>query len=282
MTKRVIAAVCTLALLFGMLLFGQFVGVEENQKISLCEEKEESLVVLPEEVGQTVLPEESLEQSDSLPVFLDFETAAPEEHLIPNFPILYQMPELPTGCEITALTMVLHYYGYDVDKTTMAGRYLPTVPASFSYGADGRRYGGDLQEYFVGDPFRQLGYICGTPAIVTAANDYLADAESTLRAVDYSGSTPEELYELVSEDVPVVVWVTIGMADRRETQGWYIESGDYVEWSTNDHGAVLIGYSDSTVTIADPIAGVVEYDRQQFESVFVSRQNQCVVLEEMG
>ncbi len=109
----------------------------------------------------------------------------------------------------------------------------------------------------------------------------MADAESTLRAVDYSGSTPEELYELVSEDVPVVVWVTIGMADRRETQGWYIESGDYVEWSTNDHGAVLIGYSDTTVTIADPIAGLVEYDRQQFERVFASRQNQCVVLEEV-
>ena len=282
MTKRIVAGVCALAVMFGMLFFSQSLGTEQDPKISLCDEKEESLSVLPGEVEQTVLPEESSEESSSLPVFLDLETAVPGAHLISDFPILYQMPELPTGCEITALTMVLHYYGYEVDKTTMAGQYLPTVLASFSYGADGRRYGGDLQEYFVGDPFRQLGYICGTPAIVTAANDYLADAESTLRAVDYSGSTPEELYELVSEDVPVVVWVTIGMADRRETQGWYIESGDYVEWSTNDHGAVLIGYSDTTVTIADPIAGLVEYDRQQFERVFVSRQNQCVVLEEMG
>ena len=37
-------------------------------------------------------------------------------HEIQDFEIIYQEPELPTGCEITALTMVLHYYGFDVDK----------------------------------------------------------------------------------------------------------------------------------------------------------------------
>ena len=30
-----------------------------------------------------------------------------------------QMPELPTGFEITALTMMLDHYGYAVDKTVM-------------------------------------------------------------------------------------------------------------------------------------------------------------------
>lgn len=77
----------------------------------------------------------------------------------------------------------------------------------------------------------------------------------------------------------VVVWVTISMADRRAAQGWYTENGDYVDWSTNDHGAVLIGYTDTTVTIADPISGRMEYSREQFEKVFSSRGNRCVVLE---
>ncbi len=52
-----------------------------------------------------------------------------------------------------------------------------------------------------------------------------------------------------------------------------------MDWSTNDHGAVLIGYTETTVTIADPISGRMEYDREQFEEVFASRGNQCVVLE---
>ena len=46
----------------------------------------------------------------------------------------------------------------------------------------------------------------------------------------------------------------------------------------NDHGAVLIGYSEDTVTIADPISGFMEYDKEQFEDVYESRGRQSVVL----
>ena len=97
-------------------------------------------------------------------------------------------------------------------------------------------------------------------------------------AMAKKGVSPEKLYQWVSEDTPVVVWCTIDMADRYEISGWYTENGDYVEWSQNDHGAVLIGYDENQVTIADPITGVVEYDKAQFESVFKSRGSQCVIL----
>src|SRR5690606_26676624 len=36
-----------------------------------------------------------------------------------NVPIISQLPELPTGCEITAVTMMLQYLGLDVDKITL-------------------------------------------------------------------------------------------------------------------------------------------------------------------
>lgn len=206
------------------------------------------------------------------------QASRPDSFRLADFPVLYQMPELPTGCEITALTMVLHFYGYPVDKTTMAADYLPKARANLHEGADGRLYGGDLRNYFIGDPFTEAGYICGTGAIVTAANTYLQDAGSSLQAVDESGAAPEQLYDFVSEGTPVVVWVTIGMADRRQAEGWYTEDGTYVDWSTNDHGAVLIGYAPDTVTIADPLAGIVEYSRSQFESVYAERGSQCVLL----
>lgn len=207
------------------------------------------------------------------------EVPLPEEYLIDNFEITYQMPELPTGCEITALTMALNYYGYGIDKVTMAAQYLPTAAANLYYGADGTLYGSDLNQYFIGDPATEFGYVCGTGAIVTAADSYLSETGSELRAKDMTGTEPEELYEMVSEDIPVVVWVTIGMADRQPAQGWYTENGEYVDWSTNDHGAVLIGYSEDTVTIADPISGLTEYSRGQFESVFESRGRQCEILQ---
>ena len=135
-----------------------------------------------------------------------------------------------------------------------------------------------MNQYFVGDPTTETGIACWTDAILTAANTYLKDEKSELHAEDKNGAAPEELYRLVSQNVPVVVWCTIGMQDRIAEDGWYTEDGEYVDWAYTDHGAVLIGYSKDTVTIADPISGKVEYDRAQFESVFKSRNNKCVIL----
>lgn len=72
---------------------------------------------------EQVVPNE-IESSDSL---------FSESYVIQDFPIIYQMPELPTGCEITAMTMVLNYYGYSVDKVQMATQYLPTLPSAGAF-----------------------------------------------------------------------------------------------------------------------------------------------------
>lgn len=206
--------------------------------------------------------------------------AEPDSYRIEDFPLIMQMPELPTGCEITALTMALNYYGFQIDKVTMATEYLPTLPSADVYiTEDGILYGNDMNQFFIGDPASENGVICGTGAIVTAADLFLENAGSDMRAVDRSGSNVQELYQLVSEDIPVVVWCTIGMDDRNIQQGWYTEQGEYVDWAKNDHGAVLIGYNSDYVTIADPLEGIVEYNRTQFERVFESRNQQCVTIE---
>ena len=197
-----------------------------------------------------------------------------------DFDIIEQYPELPTGCEITAMTMVLNYYGYNVDKVTMALDYMPKVQAEFYRSEDGRLMGPDLENYFVGDPTEETGYICGTGAIVTEANAYLTDVGSDMTAVAMKNAQPEELYDLIDQGTPVVIWCTINMEDRAETDGWYREDGTYMEWSTNDHGAVLIGYDEDTVTVADPIYSRITVSRVQFEKIFAERGGQCVILTE--
>ena len=196
-----------------------------------------------------------------------------------DFDIIEQYPELPTGCEITAMTMVLNYYGYNVDKVTMALDYMPKVQAEFYRSEDGRLMGPDLENFFVGDPTEETGYICGTGAIVTAANRYLADVGSDLTAAAMKNAQPEKLYDLIDQGTPVVIWCTINMEDRAETDGWYREDGTYMEWSTNDHGAVLIGYDEDTVTVADPIYSRITVSRDQFEKIFAERGGQCVILQ---
>ena len=196
-----------------------------------------------------------------------------------DFDIIEQYPELPTGCEITAMTMVLNYYGYQVNKVTMALDYMPKVQAEFYRSEDGRLMGPDLENFFVGDPTEETGYICGTGAIVTAANRYLADVGSDLTATAMKNVQPEKLYDLIDQGTPVVIWCTINMEDRAETDGWYREDGTYMEWSTNDHGAVLIGYDEDTVTVADPIYSRITVSRDQFEKIFAERGGQCVILQ---
>ena len=197
-----------------------------------------------------------------------------------DFEIMEQYPELPTGCEITAMTMVLNYYGYNVDKVTMALDYMPKIQAEFYRGEDGRLMGPDLENFFVGDPTEETGYICGTGAIVTAANAYLTDVGSDMTAVAMKNAQPEELYDLIDQGTPVVIWCTINMEDRAETDSWYREDGTYMEWSTNDHGAVLIGYDEDTVTVADPIYSRITVSRVQFDKIFAERGGQCVILTE--
>lgn len=225
--------------------------------------------------------QESVSSADNYNVSTD-DTAAetlPEFHIISDFPYIPQMPELPTGCEITALTMLLNYYGYDVDKNTMATEYLPTSSANLYYDYSGVLRGTNLNDYFIGDPTTSNGCVCGTGAIITAANNYLADVNGTMTAKDITGYSFDDLYELIDNDIPIVVWITIGMAERSEPSGWYTEDGEYVDWSHSDHAGVLIGYTENTVTIADPISGEIEYERSAFESVYTSRGSHGVILE---
>ena len=200
------------------------------------------------------------------------------DYSLPSFPEVLQNPELPKGCEITALTMLLNYYGYDIDKVELSDRYLPKARENLHNGADGKLVGTDLNEFFIGDP-KGDGHVCGSGAIVTAANNYLEEQGSDRWAISQNGATTEKLYQLVCHGIPVIVWVTIDMAERNTPTGWHTEAGDYVDWSTNDHTAVLIGYTEKTVRIADPLEGVVEYDKDKFEAAFESRSRQCVILQ---
>lgn len=209
----------------------------------------------------------------------DYINRIPGAHMIEDFPLIYQEPELPTGCEITSLTMVLNYYGYDVDKVTMAEDYLPTVSGTGTYYSGGRKYGVDMNNYFIGNP-EGHGRVCGTGAITTAANDYLSDQGSYLHATDIRGTSVEELYELVEEDIPVVTWVTISCGDRGEpVESWYTEYGEEVDWSRQDHCVALIGVTDDTVIIADPIEGIVQHSKEDFEQAYESRDERSVIIE---
>lgn len=179
---------------------------------------------------------------------------------------LSQYPELPTGCEITSLTMVMNYLGFPVSKTTMASKYLV-------------RGGVDFWNAFVGDPFREDGFGCYAQPIVEAANRYFTEKKAAARAVNCSGSSFDDLLEQVQKGVPVIVWNTMGMEPARETVIW--DTGrKKLTWLAPEHCVVLIGYNLDTgkVSVADPTAGMVERDLEVFKKRYLEMHAQAVCI----
>ncbi len=107
---------------------------------------------------------------------------------------LLQLPEFPSGCEPTSLTIVLRAMGYDVDIGDMFEGYVP-LDATWTDSTS-----------FLGDPYEGGG--CFPPVIVNAANDFLSDHGSTATAMDITGSTFDEVLAIADAGMPVILWTT--------------------------------------------------------------------------
>lgn len=166
--------------------------------------------------------------------------------------LIYQHPELPTGCESVALTMLLKYYGFDLEKTTIAKDYLI--------------YSTNFVEGYMGNPFTTGGAGIYSPGLTRTANKYLDAQDSELNAQNVTDSTPEELYRYVSEGTPVVIWNTVYFLQNQPT-GLKVKWGEKTyEWDSCEHCMVLTGYDleKNAVIVHDPIQGIVERDADGF------------------
>lgn len=189
-----------------------------------------------------------------------------------DVPFVDQNPELPTGCEITSLTEVLNYYGFNVNKEYMARNYLPmsevTQPGCFI-------------EYFLGSPWKSNGSGCFAPAIIKAANNFFKDNSSHLQAISMSYSSIESLFEQIANGYPVIVWTCFDYdIDEIEYKLITYDNGSSFYWPSYEHCVVLSGYDleAQTVTLADPTYGIVEQSIDDFESYYQKFFYQAVVV----
>ncbi|MCI5752748.1 MAG: C39 family peptidase [Oscillospiraceae bacterium] len=188
---------------------------------------------------------------------------------------ILQNPELPTGCEITSLTMLLNYMGYDVDKLTMADDYLPK----------GEYRNSDFYEVFVGDPRNYSAYGCFSKPIAQAAESFLKDTGELDRwdVRNITGCTADSLYAAIDRGYPVVVWASMEMKPIGNGRSWTItETGKTVTWPSNEHCLLLVGYNTKKklVYMNDPLKGTVAYKMSEFEKMFDTLGNHAVIIVE--
>jgi uncharacterized protein YvpB len=132
-----------------------------------------------------------------------------------DVPYLSQLPDMPTGCEVVSVTMMLNHAGVAVTKEEIAAR-IPYA-ANPNEGFTGSVYdGGDFLS----------GGIVWPPALLALVEEYQGSA------VDLTGATWEDLCDSIDRGRPVCVWF--------RSEGL-------------DHTVLLTGYSANTIWMNDPL-----------------------------
>lgn len=180
-----------------------------------------------------------------------------------------QLPQLPTGCEVTALTTVLNYLGYGIDKEILSDTYLPKGPSGST----------NFYYQFVGNPRQTDSYGCYAQAIISTTNNYFSTIEPKHKIVDISGYSTEELYYEIRMGNPILIWGTINNIKPTNSTTWIVD-GEKITWLAGEHCFVLIGFdlNKNTVIVSDTLNGIVEYNADLFFLRYQQMYSQALVI----
>lgn len=166
-----------------------------------------------------------------------------------------QMPELPTGCEATALGTLLRMNGVNVTKFDVADAMPKSDGSDFVYS-------------FWGNPYSATdGWACMAPCSVITANKFLKNSNKV--AVEYTGT------ELTDLKFPSAVWVTMYLNDPLPSN---YESNGY-RLFRNPHCVVVTRIELDSVYVIDPLVGEVAYPLERFNNVYKELGCQAVCIE---
>lgn len=185
---------------------------------------------------------------------------------------ILQNPELPTGCEVTALATVLNYYGFNIDKVELCDNFLTIDPyAEYTF-----------NEAYVGNPKSPDGFGCYAPVIAETAEKYFESIDAEWRALNISETDFQDLFYQIEKGRPVIVWASMGLMDVQMKLQWTTADGDEAWFAELEHCMVLTGYDfdSGMVYAADPLKGSMEYSLERFEDVYNQMGKQAVILYE--
>lgn len=194
-----------------------------------------------------------------------------ERYHIPNISPVSQLPDLPNGCEAVAAAMLLNWAGVDVTKEEVAGKLpLGSLP---SVNDDGAMIGGNPQREFVGDPF-SVGYGIFHKPVADVLDSYLPG-----EITDVTGSTFDDLLDIIKSGRPAMVWATERMAAPHLTAEWQDKDGSVIEWYDPEHALLLTGWDDDYAYMDDPMTGQEEkYSLGGFKTVWETMGSQAITV----
>lgn len=189
-----------------------------------------------------------------------------------SVPFINQKPELPRGCEVTSLAMLLNYGGVQVSKMELAER-IAKVP----YETNG--FKGDMNKGFLGDmySFQKPGLGVYVDPIYSLANQYLPG-----KIVNLTGHPFEKLYEMIDKGSPV--WVITNAQFKKLSEDQfriYQTKNGPMSVTYQQHSVLITGYTSDSIYINDPLAETKNrvVDRKQFEESWVQMGSQAISIQ---
>ena len=180
-----------------------------------------------------------------------------------DVPVVSQLPELPRGCEVTSLAMLLAYAGVNVDKMELASNIKKdSTPYE---NKNGTIYYGHPNSGFIGDMYNHSNPGLGVyhKPIYELAERYLPG-----RILDLTGEEFFKIEQHLADGFPV--WVIIN------TKYKLLPDSSFVTWQTpegaieityHEHAAVITGFDDQYVYVNDPLT--VEKNKKIPKQAFI-------------
>lgn len=189
-----------------------------------------------------------------------------------NVPNILQQPELPRGCEVTALAILLNYAGLNVDKMELASKVKkdPTERQVIN----GVIHGGNINYGFVGDMYNSENFGLGVNngPIFELMKEYLPNA-----AINLTNANFEDLLFLLNRDIPI--WVitnaTYNVLPNSSFETWKTSQGD-VKITFWMHAVVISGYDDNYIYFTDPLGNRNHAPREQFIAAWEQMGSQAI------
>ncbi|KGP72847.1 C39 family peptidase [Pontibacillus yanchengensis] len=186
-------------------------------------------------------------------------------------PHIQQLPELPRGCEVTSLSMMLQHAGVDVDKMTLA-KEVKKVP----YQENGLY--GNPNEGFVGNMYTydEPGLSVYHEPLEELANQYMPNQVKNL-----TGSNLDEIKESLSNESPVLVILasTYDEVPEETWETWETKNGT-IQVSRKIHSVLVTGFNKHSVFINDPLHPTKNrpIDIENFKTAWEEFGNQAIAL----
>lgn len=204
----------------------------------------------------------------------DFPIIKIKDQVLLDAPAISQFPELPRGCEVTSLAMMLNQAGVKTTKLELAEKVKKDHTAQKV--VSGQIFFGNPNDGFVGNmyDFKEAGFGVYHQPIAELAESYLPGKIKDLTSSDF-----EELKTYLSDGRPV--WVITNTSfqklDDSLFQTWNTPSGK-VKITYKEHSVLLTGYDQQYVYFNDPLTGAKNKKApiQDFKESWVQMGSQAI------